>query len=139
MDDDEDRFDAVDVYCELSQIMDPERHGCTLGDLNVVAKDRIQVRYLTPKKAWVRVELLPTVPHCSFMSLIALCVRAKLVEVLPRQVNWKIDIALTPGSHLDEKDLTRRANDKERVAAALETPPLFANVEKLINPWQDSH
>lgn len=39
---------------------------------------------------------------------------------------------LTPGSHLSEAAVNKQLNDKERVAAALENPPLLAMVDKCL-------
>ena len=133
----DEELSAEDIYDELATVVDPERGGLTLADLNVVAPDRVKVKYTAKRKAHVEVEILPTVPHCGFMTLIALCVRAKLLECLPVTTKWKVDIYVVPGSHLQGKEIERQVNDKERVAAALENPMLCQQVQKLINPYGD--
>lgn len=132
-------YTAEDIFDDLSTILDPEK-PCTLADLGVVAPDRCSVQYLEGKgsRALVEVVLKPTVPHCHLMMLIALSVRARLEESLPVLTKWKVDISVVPGTHLQEDDINRQVNDKERVAAALENPPLRKEVDRLINPFRDA-
>jgi metal-sulfur cluster biosynthetic enzyme len=134
-------LDAEDIHDLLAEILDPERDGLTLGDLSVVAPDRVAVAYAPPdgKRAVVTVTLRPTVPHCGFMLLIALTVFAKLQQDLPGNINWKVDIAVEPGSHQQGDEIVKQVNDKERVAAALENPQLRQEVERLINPFANVH
>ena len=80
----------------------------------------------------VRVQFTPTVEHCSMATLIGLCIRVKLLRALPAR--FKIDIALTPGSHASEAAVNKQLNDKERVAAALENPSLLEMVDRCLKP-----
>lgn len=130
-------WSSEDVYDELAGIMDPEKAPLTLADLNVVARDRVKLTYASPKRATIEVELKPTVPHCHLMTLITLSVRARLHYELPLSVHWRVHISLTPGSHLEEEEVTRQANDKERVYAAFENPTLMTEIKRLTDPFGD--
>ena len=72
------------------------------------------------------VTFTPTVEHCSMATLIGLCIRVKLLRVLPPR--FKVDVCLAPGSHDSEAAVNKQLNDKERVAAALENPNLLQMV-----------
>jgi hypothetical protein len=71
------------------------------------------------------------------MHLICLSVIARLQDALPVTTMWKVHITLVPGSHLHLEEVERQANDKERVAAALENPLIVKELAKLINPYGD--
>lgn len=79
----------------------------------------------------VAVEFTPTVEHCSMATLIGLCIRVKLLRVLPPR--FKVDICLKAGSHASETAVNKQLNDKERVAAALENPSLLAMVDRCLS------
>jgi metal-sulfur cluster biosynthetic enzyme len=110
----------------IRDITDPE-HPYTLEQLNVVSEDAIDVDDATGK---VQVRFTPTVEHCSMATLIGLCIRVKLLRALPPR--FKVDIALAPGSHASESAVNKQLNDKERVAAALENPPLLQMVNQCL-------
>lgn len=122
----EDPFDALEVFQLIRHIRDPE-HPLTLEELRVVTPDLINVD--TQKKI-VRVEFVPTVPHCSLTSLIGLCITLELSRTLPAY--YKIDVSVAPGSHLQEEQVNQQLGDKERVAAAMENPNLLKVVENCI-------
>lgn len=119
-------IDALEVFEHLRDITDPE-HPYTLEQLNVLEEEHITV---DDKAGFVRVRFTPTVEHCSMATLIGLCVRVKLLRCLPPR--FKVDIELTPGSHMSEAAVNKQLNDKERVAAALENPNLLAMVDKCL-------
>jgi len=75
-----------------------------------------------------RVQFTPTVPHCTFANQIGLSLRYKIEQEL--LVPHKVDIIVTPGTHLKEKELNRQLNDKERTAAALEVPEILSQMRK---------
>ena len=79
-------------------IEDPEK-SASLEDLGVVSEDDVSVsRFSGPDGAYyVRVQLTPTVPHCSLATLIGLCVRVRLQENL--DFEHKLDIVIKEGSH----------------------------------------
>jgi metal-sulfur cluster biosynthetic enzyme len=155
-------LDGDDIFEELMTIRDPEKPYLTLAELNVVARERCSVHYdssfsprddprtppkivghggiVAPKRkgrATVTVELLPTVPHCHLMSIICLAVVVRLRDALPvGDSHWRIVIKLCPDSHNDQKMIEKQANDKERVAAALESDAVQKEIRKLICPMQ---
>ena len=124
-------FDADDIYDELCEVYDPERMPATLADLNVITREGIVVQRVRPRRYRVEVTLVPTVPHCHLMTLIALSVRAKLHFALPPTTHWAITLRVPPKSHTDAVAIEKQVNDKERVAAALENPTLLKEVKKL--------
>jgi len=63
-------------------------------------------------------------------TLIGLCIRVKLLRSLPER--FKVDIAVTPGTHQSEDAVNKQLNDKERVAAALENSHLLDVVNNCI-------
>ncbi|RNF09633.1 putative MIP18 family protein [Trypanosoma conorhini] len=146
-------YTAEDVFYEISTIRDPEKRGCTLAELGVVAPERCSVAYgkyygnsfvdgseamrgarASNQIAVVRVVLKPTVIHCSLMAIICLCVYARLKETLPAWMcDSKIDISLVDGSHLQQRELEKQISDKERVAAALENEALRTEMDRLMN------
>jgi hypothetical protein len=59
--------------------------------------------------------------------------RARRAHALaPASASLKPPPQLTPGSHMSEAAVNKQLNDKERVAAALENPPLLAMVDKCL-------
>lgn len=160
-------YSAEDIFDEISSIRDPERTHATLNDLRVVSVDRCHILYddafvsfgnsttlppsLEPTGAFrerlrtmrqklsatITVTLLPTVPHCHLMHWICLSVVARLRDVLPVTTAWRIVVKIVPGSHQQWEELERQAQDKERVAAALDNPAMLKEIRKLINPHSD--
>ena len=63
----------------IRDIRDPEKTNETLEDLDVVREDLVWVTSV-PSSGYleVRVEFVPTVPHCSLATLIGLCLKTKL-------------------------------------------------------------
>ncbi|XP_066959126.1 cytosolic iron-sulfur assembly component 2A [Macrobrachium rosenbergii] len=120
---------AGTVYDILRLIRDPEKDA-TLEDLQVIREEGIVVSKFNEDKYLIRIEFVPTVPHCSLATLIGLCIRVKLSRTLP--YSYKLDISLAPGSHSTEEDVNKQINDKERVAAALENPSLAKIVEECL-------
>jgi metal-sulfur cluster biosynthetic enzyme len=115
-DDDEnavDEIDALEIFDLIRHINDPE-HPRTLEELNVA---QLQNIFLDAKRQHVMVQFTPTIPHCSMASLIGLSIRVKLLRSLP--ASYKVDVRITPGTHISETVLNKQLQDKERVAAAL--------------------
>eukprot|EP00667_Euglena_gracilis_P029945 EG_transcript_40527 len=132
-------FDAADVMAIVGPIRDPEL-PFSLEQLGVVEEARIAVAVerrpgpgFPSGYGTVSISLRPTVPHCSFVQHIALCIHARLRALLPPAIGWKVDLRLEPGSHLQQGATERQINDKERVAAALECPTIWPEVERCIN------
>lgn len=97
---------------------DPE-YPLTLEQLGVVAFERCKI-----VSGEVKVLYTPTIPHCSMAQIIGLMIKVKLVDCMPRTM--KVNVRITPGSHVREIDINKQINDKERVAAATENPNILA-------------
>ena len=61
-------------------------------------------------------------------TIIGLMIKIKLSTSVA--YNYKVEVLITDGSHVNEKDLNKQLNDKERVAAAIENPNIFRVVKK---------
>eukprot|EP00281_Chroomonas_sp_CCMP1168_P021065 CAMPEP_0206233894 /NCGR_PEP_ID=MMETSP0047_2-20121206/12271_1 /ASSEMBLY_ACC=CAM_ASM_000192 /TAXON_ID=195065 /ORGANISM="Chroomonas mesostigmatica_cf, Strain CCMP1168" /LENGTH=165 /DNA_ID=CAMNT_0053657885 /DNA_START=200 /DNA_END=697 /DNA_ORIENTATION=+ len=120
----EDALDALEIFDLIRDTLDPE-HPLTLEALKV-----LDLKNVTVEGTRVHVFFTPTVPHCSASTLIGLCLRVKLQRSLPS--HFKIDIEITPGTHLQEEQVNKQLADKERVAAALENDNLLAVVHKCL-------
>jgi predicted amino acid racemase len=46
--------------------------------------------------------------------------------------NYKVEVKIWPGSHVQESEINKQINDKERVAAALENKSIVGLVNKNI-------
>ncbi|XP_033147920.1 protein AE7-like 2 [Brassica rapa] len=101
----------------IRDIKDPEHSELTLEDLRVITKESVEV---DDAKSYVRVTLTPTLPHCHVPHLIGLCIYAKLLKSLPTR--FKVDVRVAPGSHATEAAVNKQLGDKERIAAAIESP-----------------
>ncbi len=128
---DEEEYEFVssgEVFDHIRNLIDPE-HPLTLEQLNVVCEEHVEVK--DPGNTVV-VRFTPTIPHCSMATLIGLCIRVKLLRVLPAR--FKVIIEIYPGTHQSEVAVNKQLNDKERVAAALENNHLLSVVNKCISP-----
>jgi metal-sulfur cluster biosynthetic enzyme len=108
-----DEFDQLEIFEMIRHINDPE-HPLTLEQLNVAQLGNV---FLDAPQQHVLVHFTPTIPHCSMATLIGLSIRVKLLRSLPRR--FKVDVRITPGSHVSEAAINKQLQDKERVAAAL--------------------
>lgn len=72
------------VFDIIRNIKDPEKEE-TLEELDVVRESLVSVNRISPESTFysVRVEFVPTVPHCSLATLIGLCLITKLNRELP--------------------------------------------------------
>ncbi|XP_055346671.1 MIP18 family protein galla-2-like [Paramacrobiotus metropolitanus] len=114
-----DKFDDREIFDMIRRINDPE-HPLTLEELNVVQIDHCEV---DDDNNRVNVFYTPTIPHCSMATLIGLAIRVKLLRSLPER--FKVDVRISPGSHVSELAVNKQLADKERVAAALENGQLL--------------
>ncbi|XP_059155712.1 cytosolic iron-sulfur assembly component 2A-like [Physella acuta] len=114
------------IYDLISVIRDPEKPD-SLEDLNVVSESGIEVYRLKTGQLMVRIEFVPTVPHCNLASIIGLSMRSKLNKCLPEKV--KVDIYIKEGTHETANEINKQINDKERISAAMENP----NLQRLVN------
>lgn len=125
-------IDEQEIFDLISNVQDPE-HPLTLGQLAVVALDRIKVHDTgNPEDlAEVHVEITPTITHCSLATLIGLGLRVRLERSLPAR--FRIKITVTPGSHQSEQQVNKQLNDKERVAAACENEQLLKVIADMLS------
>lgn len=154
-------IDATEVFEHVRDIKDPE-HPYSLEQLDVVklrdievddSRGRVKVTF-TPTVAhcslgafWAHGTALYVMLECCFRAqkceadstqglsmhvapLIGLCIRVKLQRSLPRR--FKVDVAVTPGSHSTYEQVNKQLADKERTSAALESPALIDMVNRCL-------
>ncbi|XP_043937902.1 cytosolic iron-sulfur assembly component 2B [Protopterus annectens] len=121
-----DKIDDREIFDLIRSINDPE-HPLTLEELNVVEQVRVKVN---DDESVVSVEFTPTIPHCSMATLIGLSIKVKLLRSLPER--FKVDVHITPGTHVSELAVNKQLADKERVAAALENSHLLEVVNQCL-------
>ncbi|XP_076243837.1 MIP18 family protein galla-2 isoform X2 [Calliopsis andreniformis] len=122
-----DEFDAREIFDLIRNINDPE-HPLTLEELNVVEQSLIEI---DDKANKVNVKFTPTIPHCSMATLIGLSIRVQLLRALPSR--FKVNVEITPGTHVSEAAVNKQLADKERVAAALENNHLLEVINQCEN------
>jgi metal-sulfur cluster biosynthetic enzyme len=122
-----DEIDEREIFDYIRHINDPE-HPLTLEQLNVVELSRVKVE---DKGNHIFVEFTPTIPHCSMATLIGLSIRVKLLRILPPR--FKVDVVITPGTHVSEVAINKQLADKERVAAALENNHLMTVLNQCLS------
>jgi len=128
-----DEIDEREIFDYIRHINDPE-HPLTLEQLNVVEQSKVQVKN---ESNHVLVEFTPTIPHCSMATLIGLSIRVKLLRILPSR--FKVDVVITPGTHVSELAINKQLADKERVAAALENSHLMQVLNQCLAGKADHH
>ncbi|XP_053983603.1 MIP18 family protein galla-2 [Hylaeus anthracinus] len=121
-----DEFDEREIFDLIRNINDPE-HPLTLEELNVVEQNLIEVNNKANK---VHILFTPTIPHCSMATLIGLSIRVQLLRALPSR--FKVNVEITPGTHMSEAAVNKQLADKERVAAALENNHLLEVINQCI-------
>jgi metal-sulfur cluster biosynthetic enzyme len=128
---------TTDVSSDLiAPISDPE-HPLSLEALGVV---KLQDVHLTspPDRAnpaalsRVRVELTPTVTHCSLATVIGLGVRVRLEQALPP--SYRVEVKIKKDTHSQAEEVNKQLADKERVAAALENANLMKILRDMMKP-----
>ncbi|KAL5004673.1 hypothetical protein ScPMuIL_018129 [Solemya velum] len=117
------------VFDLIRGIHDPEKPE-TLEELDVVSEENVEVQHFQPEGYYIRIDFVPTIPHCSLASLIGLSIRTKLNLNLPEK--HKLDIFIKEGTHVTADEINKQINDKERIAAAMENPNLRDLVHKCI-------
>jgi hypothetical protein len=85
----------------------------------------------------VVIQFTPTVPHCSFSTLIGLAIIRVIQSQFMVDPAWKLDVRVSPGSHLMETVLNKQFQDKERVSAALENPTVSEVITRCIGRLVD--
>jgi metal-sulfur cluster biosynthetic enzyme len=109
-------IDPLEIYEHLRFILDPE-HPLTLEQLHIVSPGDICV---DDAGGSVEVVFTPTVPNCSWTAVLGLCIREKLIRVLPLRFHSKLRIKVALGTHIEEDAVNRQLRDKERCLAAVE-------------------
>lgn len=92
----------VVMYCISSSTGSANIHlstKFTLEQLGVIDLDAVEV---DEERRKVKVSLTPTIPHCSMITLIGLCVKVQLIRLLPQY--FKISIVLEKNSHIQESE-----------------------------------
>ncbi|KOS21495.1 MIP18 family protein [Escovopsis weberi] len=130
-------IDEQEIYDLIAPLQDPE-HPVSLGQLSVVNLEDI---IIAPSPALgvpgpdtivrVSVMLTPTVTHCSLATIIGLGVRLRLGQVLPP--NYRIEVTCKENTHLQDEQVNKQLNDKERVAAALENETLKETMDRMLS------
>ncbi|KAF9027019.1 hypothetical protein BDZ89DRAFT_823333 [Hymenopellis radicata] len=120
-----DPIDSQEVFDLIRSISDPEFPLSSLEDLQVVSLDRVYIRGRN-----VTVEIRPTQPHCSSASLIGLAIGVRLMRSLPPA--FRVTFTVQEGSYISADALCKQLNDKERVAAACESPMLMRTLESML-------
>lgn len=64
-------------------------------------------------------------------TLIGLSIRVQLLRVLPSR--FKVNVEITPGTHISETAVNKQLADKERVAAALENNHLLEVINQCVD------
>ncbi|KAI9710140.1 MAG: hypothetical protein M1820_002942 [Bogoriella megaspora] len=130
-------IDEQEIYDLIAPISDPE-HPLTLGQLAVVNLPDISIAQ-APKSATssvsrrittARVDLTPTISHCSLATVIGLGVRVRLEQALPPR--FRVDIRIKEGTHSTAEAVNKQLGDKERVAAALENRNLMGVIGRML-------
>jgi hypothetical protein len=137
-------FSREAVFQMIRHIRDPE-HPHSLEDLGVVSLDGIyfcrhrrrgekiaREKSIEPVGESVgppvlSVALVPTIPHCSLISIIGLSVLWVLRKVVPP--GYEIELIVEEESHLSGAEVTKQLNDRERVEAAFENNAIIESVE----------
>ncbi|KAJ6551358.1 hypothetical protein B0H19DRAFT_950374 [Mycena capillaripes] len=118
--------ELTNLYLDLIRsISDPEFPLSSLEDFRVVSLDRVFV-----KGTNIVLEIRPTQPHCSSAALIGLAIAVRLLRSLPPR--FRARFTVMEGSYLSPEALCKQLNDKERVAAACESPALMRTLETMI-------
>lgn len=130
---------AETVFELIRDIRDPE-HPYTLEDLAVVSIQDVRVWHQEhtegvlctkgyPIKC-IEVVFTPTVPHCSLVGIIGLCIAYQLYK---HTKEHKIILKIKEDSHSQEDIYNKQLNDKERVLAAFENTSLVEIINDCIN------
>lgn len=123
------------IFELVRNINDPE-HPQTLEQLGVVSLEKIKIYddIFTHEKLEhpvviknINVKFKPTIPYCSMASLIGLAIKIQLYTYV--SLEYHITVELEQDSHVQEIELNKQLNDKDRVFAAMKNE----NVMELVN------
>ncbi|KAM0678763.1 hypothetical protein BDAP_000546 [Binucleata daphniae] len=126
------------VYQLIRNIVDPE-HPQTIEQLGIVTLDSVKVYKKETDDLFlsnglevtvVEVTYKPTIPHCSMAAVIGLGIKIQLMKYLDIKYHTKVLIA--ENSHVQECELNKQINDKDRVMAATENEGVIDFLEPLL-------
>jgi metal-sulfur cluster biosynthetic enzyme len=126
---DREPIDSLEIYEHIRNILDPE-HPLTLEQLHIVTPEDIAVN---DAEGSVDVVFTPTVPNCTLPAVLGLCIREKLLQVLPLRFHSKIRVSCAAGKHIHEESINRQLRDKERCLAAVERRNLRDMIDRCIS------
>ncbi|KAG9245734.1 hypothetical protein BJ878DRAFT_500204 [Calycina marina] len=131
-------IDEQEIYDLIAPIADPE-HPTSLESLGVVKLEDVHLISAASSSnpsalSRVRVELTPTVTHCSLATVIGLGVRVRLEQALPP--SYRVEVKIKAGTHNQAEDVNKQLADKERVAAALENASLANLLRTMMKPCE---
>jgi len=134
------------IYEFIKDIRDPEK-DFTLEELEIIDEDSVSIDLSSNNEfSNIKINWKPTVPNCHLALNIGLCIRKKLEEEIRSFINsikkcdcklngykYKLDLYVRKGSHIQEEEINRQLNDKERYAAAIENPDIVYYIKNLID------
>ena len=126
--DEREPIDSLEIYEHIKNIVDPE-HPLSLEQLHIVSPEDITV---SEEDSRVSVVFTPTVPNCSLPAVLGLCIREKLLRVLPLRFHSRIFVSVATGKHNNENDINRQLRDKERCLAAVERKAIREMIDRCI-------
>jgi metal-sulfur cluster biosynthetic enzyme len=136
------------IFEFIRNIKDPEK-DYTIEDLNIINEDSIRI-IKNIKFSYEIIEIIwtPTTPNCHLALNIGLSIRKKIADELENYLKeftgsgrsacnfrykYKLNILVEPGKHVQEDEINRQLNDKERYCAAIENPDILKYINQLIN------
>jgi metal-sulfur cluster biosynthetic enzyme len=126
-------IDSLEVYEHLRDVRDPE-HPLTMEQLRIICPENVQV---DDAKGSVEVVFTPTTPTCSLPAHLGLCLREKLLRVLPTRFHSRLRVVVAPGTHTAAEAITRQLRDKERCLAVMEKDEVKKIIDRCISPASD--
>lgn len=126
------------IFELIRDITDPE-HPQTLEELNVVDPSLIHIYEDKEEGTNIRccgvvkiisVSFRPTIQFCSMASLIGLSLKIQLMKYINDEYLVLVNVA--KDGHVQERELNKQLNDKDRVNAAMESESVMILVNELI-------
>lgn len=136
------------VFQLIRGVMDPE-HPNTLEELSIVSLDGIRLTRHVARggKVWcvparlssgedgcealgpavIDVEIVPTIPHCSLISIIGLSIMYRLRRFIGGE--FKIEVHIKKGAHVNCAEINKQLRDRERVEAAYENVAIIETIK----------
>ena len=133
--DEREPIDSLEIYEHIKNIVDPE-HPLSLEQLHIVCPEDINVN---EEESYVSVAFTPTVPNCSLPAVLGLCIKEKLIRVLPQRFHSRIFVSVAAGKHNNEEDINRQLRDKERCLAAVSRKVIRNMIDRCIEDQDDEH